>query len=170
LDNLLTVEGNYTFHARAAYGDGCIATRELMWSVHVDPGIDPGKTGVTVTGSGGQGLIAVVPRDAYGNNLGPGRGGDITITGASGTTVTEPPADNGDGSYSVHVTWDPASGAGPGVIIAQPGRPPVVVGGPVSGPAPGPAVAHGGHFWKWLCCVLAVLLAIVLVLWLCRCV
>ncbi|MEO6049435.1 MAG: trypsin-like peptidase domain-containing protein [Candidatus Kapaibacterium sp.] len=167
MNDLLTVEGNYTFHAHATYGDGCIATREVMWSVHVDPGIDPGKTDMTVTGSGGQGVIVIVPRDIYGNNLGPGRGGDITITGAPGTTVTEPPADNGDGSYSVHVTWNSASGAGPGVIIAQPGRPPVVVGA-ASGPAPGPSVTHGGHIWKWLCCVLAVLLAIVLVLWLCR--
>ena len=33
LDDLLRFEGDYTFHWRAAYGQGCTATRELLWSV-----------------------------------------------------------------------------------------------------------------------------------------
>jgi hypothetical protein len=41
LKDLLTVEGNYTFHFEATYGEGCTATRELRWSLHVDVGIDP---------------------------------------------------------------------------------------------------------------------------------
>src|SRR5439155_9434653 len=72
LKDLLTVEGNYTFHFQASYGDKCTATRELLWSVHVDPGVDPSPTVVTVNVSGGKGTITVVPKDKYGNNLGPG--------------------------------------------------------------------------------------------------
>jgi hypothetical protein len=46
--------------------------------------------------------------------------------------VTGPVTDNGDGSYTVPVTSDPSVG-NPGVIIGQPGRPPVIVHGPESG-------------------------------------
>ena len=132
LKDLLTVEGNYTFHFQAGYGEGCTATRELLWSVHVDAGVDPSRTVVTVNVSGGTGTITFIPKDKYGNNLGPGRGDGFTVTGVPGTTVTGPVTDNGDGSYTVPVTSDPSVG-NPGVIIGQPGRPPVIVHGPESG-------------------------------------
>ncbi|MFI5103612.1 MAG: trypsin-like peptidase domain-containing protein, partial [Terriglobales bacterium] len=99
--DLLTTEGNYTFHFQAAFGVGCTSTRELLWSVHVDTGVDPGHTVVTpnLTGTlpGGQqtGTITIVPKDVYGNNLGPGRGDGFTVTGIPGTTVTGPVTDNG---------------------------------------------------------------------------
>jgi hypothetical protein len=127
LPDLLTVEGNYTFHFQASYGDACIATRELVWSVHVHPGIDPRHTSVTSRFTGGRRTLTIVPRDRYGNHLGPGMGDAISVTSAPGTTVTEPLRDNGDGSYSVTVEWDPNSSTSPGVAIGQPGRPPVVV-------------------------------------------
>ncbi len=130
LKDLLTVEGNYTFRFQATYGDKCTATRELVWSLHVDPSIDPSRTSVNTSLVGGAGTITVVPRDKYGNNLGPGRGDGLSVTGTSGTTVTGPLRDNGDGSYTVPVTWDPSSGNSPGVVIGQPGRPPVVVQDP----------------------------------------
>lgn len=133
LKDLLTVEGNYTFHFQASYGDVCTATRELLWSVHVDPGVDPSRTVVTANVSGGTGTINVVPKDRYGNNLGPGRGDGFTVTGVPGTTVTGPIKDNGDGSYTVPVSSDPSPGTDPGVVIGQPGRPPVVVHGAGSG-------------------------------------
>ena len=41
--DLLTVEGNYTFHAKATYGVDCLGMREMVWSVHVDVGIDPAR-------------------------------------------------------------------------------------------------------------------------------
>ena len=131
--DLLTAEGNYTFHFQATYGDGCTATRELLWSLHVDPGIDSGHTQVTttVTGSapGGQrtASVTLVPRDRYDNRLGPGRTDGVSVTGAGGTQLTGPLRDNGDGSYTVPVTWDPSVSDAPGVVIGQPGRPPVVV-------------------------------------------
>lgn len=128
--DLLTVEGNYTFHFLASYGDTCTATRELLWSLHVDPGVDPSTTTITTNVSGGTGTITLVPKDKYGNNLGPGKGDGISISGAAGTTVTGPVIDNGDGSYTVPVNWDPSSGTSPGVVIGQPGRPPVVVHDP----------------------------------------
>jgi hypothetical protein len=160
--DLLTVEGNYTFHAVATYGAGCVSSREIQWSVRVDCGVDPARTDVTVTqtgpGPGGtlKGDIVIVPRDTYGNNLGPGRGGDITVTGQPGTVVTGNVRDNGDGSYTVHVTWDP--GTEPGVVIGQPGRPPVVVGPSI--PAKDPC-----WWWRILCLLLALLAVLLFLLW-----
>ena len=142
LNDELDVEGNYTLHYMATYGEGCMARRELLSSLHVDVGIDPGQTGVTATFGGdnpdGSRDVAVVvtPRDRYGNHLGPGRGDSLTVTGFPGTTLTGPPVDRGDGSYSIPAKWHPASGQQPGLVVGQPGRPPVTLG---SGPPPGPA-------------------------------
>jgi hypothetical protein len=125
----------------------------------VEPGIDPSRTGVTVNISGGTGTITVVPRDQYGNNLGPGRGDGLSITGAPGTTVDGPIRDNGDGSYTVPVTWDPFSGNSPGVVIGQPGRPPVVVNGPKA------TEKDHGNKWKILFWLMLLVALILLVLW-----
>jgi hypothetical protein len=133
LPQLTAVEGDYTFHARAAYGEGCAATREAFWSLHVDVGVDPGQTTVTVderaTRPDGTRLvdIRVMPRDRYGNHLGPGRTTALDMSGTPGTQPTGPLVDNGDGSYTQPATWDPTSGSLPGVVIGQPGRPPIVV-------------------------------------------
>ncbi len=128
---LLNVDGEYTFRTRATYGDTCIATREYAWSLHVEVGVDPGHTTTTTTvtgaGTGGQhqGTITITPRDVYGNNLGPGRSGGFTVVGMPGVTVAGPVQDNGDGSYTIPVTLAP--GAAGGVIVGQPGRPPVAI-------------------------------------------
>jgi hypothetical protein len=159
LKDLLTMEGNYTFHFQATYGDTCTASRELLWSLHVDPGIDPSRTTVTTKVSGGTGTITVVPKDKYGNNLGPGRGDGLSITGAPGTVVTGPIRDNGDGSYTVPVSWDPSSGDRPGVVIGQPGRPPVVVHDPkVKG-------KDRCRKWKILFWIMVLIALILLLLW-----
>jgi hypothetical protein len=158
LQNLLTAEGDYKFHAKATYGEGCTTTREFLWSVHVDVGVDPSNTVTTVnltgTGSGGQrtGTVTVTPRDQYGNDLGPGGGDGVSITGASGTVVTGPIVDNGDGSYTVPIAWNPGSGSGPGLVIGQPNRPPIVV-------QPSPA---GGKkcCWKWWLCLGALVVGV----------
>jgi V8-like Glu-specific endopeptidase len=166
LKDLLTAEGNYTFHFHATYGETCTATRELVWSLHVDVGVDPSRTDMstTVTGTRADGkreaIITVIPRDRYGNHLGPGRSDGFSVAGGAGTTVTAPVHDNGDGSYSVPVTWDPGSGQSPGVVIGQPGRPPVVTQEP-------PAAKGDCRRWKylaWLFLLLAVILLIMLVL------
>jgi hypothetical protein len=135
----LTVEGNYTFHAKVTYGTGCTATREVLWTVHVGVGIDGGNTVVTTqpggTGPDGNPIthVTATPKDRYGNYLGPGRGGDFVPTGQPGTTVTGPVTDNGDGSYTVDISNDPSAG-NPGIVITQPGHPPVVVPVPVPQP------------------------------------
>ena len=150
LPDLLTVDGEYSFHARATYGEGCVATREYVWSLHVEVGVDPSQTttSTTLTGTdpGGQsqGNVTVIPRDKYGNYLGPGRSDGISITGAPGVTVTGPVQDNGDGSYTVPITL--AAGAGGGVVIGQPGRPPIVVGLPTPAGPPGPPPEHPSEF------------------------
>lgn len=165
LKNLLDVEGNYTFHVVASYGKDCISTRELQWSVHVHPGIDPSRTNVTVTETGKRpdgtvtGTMTVIPRDIYGNSIGPGRVNDMNL---SGTTVAGPVKDNGDGSYTVPVAWDPAAGA-PSLVVSQPGRPPVVIGTTKT------ADKRCKYCWLlvWLLLLLLVALGL-LVLWLLR--
>jgi len=134
LDGLLAVEGNYTFHARATYDDDCTGMRELTWSLHVDVGIDPGKTTVTTTDlpprpDGGSCVrMTFTPRDKYGNLLGPGRLDGFTVVPQPGSTPSGPVTDLGNGSYQVNVCTDPGSIEPPRIGIAQPGRPTVPVG------------------------------------------
>jgi hypothetical protein len=135
-DDLLVVEGNYTFHAKAAYGEDCAGMREASWSVHVDIGIDSGKTTVTTTplppgpDGGDRVHLTFTPRDKYGNLLGPGRGDSFTLKPQPGSKPDGPVVDNGDGSYGVDVSNDPNSLGPPRVGIVQPGRPPAVIGPP----------------------------------------
>ena len=82
------------------------------------------------------------------------------------TTVTGPLVDNGDGSYTVPVSWTPGTGYEPGVVLVQPGRPPVVIG-----PKPNPSKhphTHHCHQWKCLGWLLLLLLLLILLLWLFR--
>jgi hypothetical protein len=133
LSDFLTVEGTYTFHAKAKYGE-CDGTRELVWTVHVDVGVDPGRTDVTMDPLGPQPdgsfcqRMTFTPRDKYGNRIGPGRAGDLGISATTGSSLNGPVHDLGNGSYQVDVCSEPGSTELPGVVIAQPGRPPVVVG------------------------------------------
>jgi Trypsin-like peptidase domain/von Willebrand factor type A domain len=159
--DLLTVEGHYTFHFVATYGTSCVSTRELQCSLTVHPSIDPGRTGVTTKDDGARpdgqhtGTVTLTPRDPYGNYVGPGRGGEITVSGVPGTTVSGQVTDNGDGTYTVPVVWAPGTG-GPGVVVTQPGRPPVVV-------APS-SKAPGKGCWWWILVVALIVLVIVLFL------
>jgi len=132
LDDLLDTEGNYTFHARATYGEGCVGTRDLFWSVHVDIGIDSAMTEVTTqilrTRPDGRQdvIITVTPKDQFGNYLGPGRGSDLGIEGNASTTLLEEVRDNGRGVYELSAIYDPSIGE-IGVVFRQPDRAPVVV-------------------------------------------
>jgi von Willebrand factor type A domain/Trypsin-like peptidase domain len=136
LNNLARMEGTYTFHAVATYGHDCIAQREVTWSIYVAVGVDPATTIVvpvseTVLPDGRVRVcLKFVPRDRYGNYLGPGRKDLLQVTGASGSTADGLLTDNGDGSYVQCVIWDPDSGQPPGISIGQPGRPPVVLPDP----------------------------------------
>lgn len=131
--DLLTVEGTYTFHARATYGDDCSGMRELVWSRHVEIGIDAGQTTVTTTplppqpGHGGCVRMVFTPRDRYGNLLGPGRDDAFSIAPQPGSTPSSGVIDLGHGNYQVDVCSDPDSLEPPAIGIVQPGRPPVVV-------------------------------------------
>jgi von Willebrand factor type A domain/Trypsin-like peptidase domain len=156
LTDLTRFEGTYTFHARAAFGEGCVASREAFWSLTVEPSIDPGRT-VVVPVDGG---VRITPNDVYGNPLGPGRGDRFTVSGLPGVVVTGPPVDNGDGSYTVPVSADP--GATPGVIVTQPGRPPV----PLTPKQP-EAPECVERWWKWAAIILFLLLVllVLILLW-----
>jgi hypothetical protein len=125
LTDFLNVEGTYTFHAVASYGKGCVSSRELQWSVEVEVGVDQAKSDVKITT--GAALpdkkklitVVVIPRDPFGNHVGPGRPNAFTVTGMPGTTLTGAMRDNGDGSYSVTGINDPKVGK-PGVVLARP--------------------------------------------------
>src|SRR5262249_48456628 len=79
LPDLTRFEGNYQFHAKAAYGEPCTGTRETTWTLHVAVGIDPGRTDVSLDPIGTQAdgtqcfRMKFTPRDRYGSHLGPGR-------------------------------------------------------------------------------------------------
>jgi hypothetical protein len=127
LSDFLNVEGTYTFHAVASYGKGCVSSRELQWSVEVEVGVDQAKSDVKITTGAAlpdkKKLITVVavPRDYFGNHVGPGRPNAFTVTGMPGTTLAGAMRDNGDGSYSVTGVNDPKVGK-PGVVPARPVR------------------------------------------------
>jgi hypothetical protein len=134
LVDFLTVEGNYTFHAIATYSRDCTGMREMTWSLHVDVGIDPGKTTVTITDlppspdGGACFSMTFTPRDKYGNLLGPGRAEGFTVQAQPGSTPLGAVTDLGNGSYQVDVCTDPGTINPPQIGIVQPGRPPVAVG------------------------------------------
>jgi hypothetical protein len=132
LADLTRVEGTYEFRAVATYGEGCTATREALWSIHVEPGIDPDRTEVSVIDiadrpDGRHGTLVIRPRDQYGNPLGPGRGDRFTVSPLPGVRVDGKVHDRGDGTYVVTVVWDPEAMSSPGVLVQQPDRAPVIL-------------------------------------------
>lgn len=136
LPDVTRVEGTYTFHAVAIYGHECVGRREATWSVYVDVGIDPGSTVVSTRPAGSlpggreRVCLTFTPRDRYGNYLGPGRAGSLVIGAQPGSELDGGLIDNGDGSYTQCVTWDPDAGLPPGISVGQPGRPPVLLEDP----------------------------------------
>jgi hypothetical protein len=138
LRELTRAEGTYEFRAVATYGDACRATREALWSIHVQVGIDPDHSDVRVVDvredpRGLHGTAVLVPRDRYDNPLGPGRGDSFTVTPVPGASIDGKVKDRGDGSYAVPIVWDPALTPTPGVVVNQPDRAPVLLT-----PAPAP--------------------------------
>ncbi|MCB9287161.1 MAG: VWA domain-containing protein [Lewinellaceae bacterium] len=134
LPDLFRKEGHYTFRAVAAYGIGCQGTREITWSVHVEPGIDSAQTDIriepleTLPGGNLKVRIILTPKDKFGNKVGPGRVEMINLAGVEGTVVISGVVkDRGDGTYEAIATYDPASGQKPGVAINQPGREPATI-------------------------------------------
>ena len=138
LTDLFRAEGTYQFRAVATYGEGCTATREAHWSVHVQPAIDPDRTVVTVVDvtdgpNGRQGTLIITPIDPYGNPIGPGRGKLFALAPLPGVRIVGRLRDRRDGSYEVGVIWDPNITPQPGVTVQQPDRPPIVVAPPPDG-------------------------------------
>jgi len=127
LTDFLNVEGTYTFHAVASYGKDCVSSRELQWSVEVEVEVDQAKsdvkitTGATLPDKKTLIIVVVVPRDSFGNHVGPGRPNAFTVTGMPGTVLTGAVRDNGDGSYTVGGINDAKVGK-PGIVLARPVR------------------------------------------------
>jgi hypothetical protein len=165
LPDLFRQEGHYTFRAVGEWGDGCHGTRELTWSVHVLPGIDSRMTDMTIRvitalpGGKQKVRVTITPKDKYGNLIGPGRLDAIDLTAVPGTVITGGTVkDEGNGSYSVTAEYDPASGNEPGVVISQPGRPPVLVA--PKGKSRNRCVKY---FW-WIALLLLIILALLVAL------
>ena len=129
LIDLTRYEGTYRFHAIARYGTSCTGTREAQWALHVALGIDSDETDVALTGTADRpdgsrtGVVVITPRDRFRSPLGPGRVEELSPSAGPGTTIG-PPVDNGDGTYSIDVTWDRSRSEGPTLVISQPERPP----------------------------------------------
>jgi hypothetical protein len=174
LKDLLRTEGNYTFRFKAMYGEECMATRELFWTLHVNTGIDPGRTEVNTTVisdlAGGTKLVKIdfIPRDTYGNHVGPGRLDSLSISGTLGTTPKEAPQDNRDGSYTITATWDPSLAPAPGLVVTQPGRPPAIVQRPATvqpgALQTGPSGSQTSNFWFWFLLILVLLLLLIIII------
>jgi hypothetical protein len=165
IKDLLTVDGHYTFHYFASYGQGCTTTRELLHSIDVRAGIDPDSSHLVLVNSEGKTVIRFHPRDRFGNDVGPGASDQFEVGGIPGTKVAGPVSDHGDGSYSVPVELDAAAGERPGLTLGQPGRAPTVVvdkGGQDSGGKGGCAPV------VWILVAVIVVLAVLLVLVLSR--
>ena len=162
LADLLNAEGNYTFRFKAIYGEGCTATRELFWTLHIDCGIDPTRTDLSTTvistRPDGTRLVKfnIIPRDKYGNHLGPGRTDALSINGVLGTTPTEQPQDNRDGSYSIMAIWDSSVASSPGIVISQPNRPPAIVQEPARG--------QKWTTWCWMLLIVVLILLLIIIL------
>jgi hypothetical protein len=157
LTDLARVEGTYEFRAVATFGEGCNAKREAFWSVHVEPGIDPDRSDVSIEGvfeqtDGRHGTLVITPRDPYGNPLGPGRGDRFTVTPLPGVKVVGGIRDRGDGSYGLDVVWDSSVTTDPGVLVHQPDRDPVIVS-PGKGRPPRPECACSAEAGKLLDCL-----------------
>lgn len=174
LRDLTRVEGNYTFHAIARFGEECIATRETSWSAYVLVGIDPFKTETTSTVVGvlpdgrQQVRVTFTPRDQYGNFVGPGRLGSFKVDAQPGSELLGWTRDVGDGSYVQDVAWQPDSPAPAGVTLTQPGRPSIAICEHVHESYPEQKPTKPTRIWEylfWLMLLIVILLLLLLFLW-----
>ena len=143
LTDLTEFEGTYTFHAVAVYGENCRARREITWAAHVDVGIDGSRSDVKTDASGGRVRVTVIPKDRFGNRLGPGRLDAFGFVPTGPGRLVGPPVDNGDGSYSQTIDPGPPGSVAPGLSIAQPDRPPTTVSDDVRTPSGGAGAGDG---------------------------
>jgi hypothetical protein len=168
LPDLTRVEGNYTFHALARFGEECIATRETSWSTYVRVGIDPDKTETTssvvgVLPDGRQQVrVTFTPRDKYGNFVGPGRLGSFSVDRQPGSELIGWTRDAGDGSYVQEVAWQPGSAAPAGITLTQPGRPPIAV---CEHRHPEQKPTRLWEYLFWLMLLIVILLLLLLFVW-----
>lgn len=174
LPDLTRVEGNYTFHALARFGEECTATRETSWSAYVLVGIDPFKTETTsavvgVLPDGRQQVrVTFTPRDQYGNFVGPGRLGSFKVDGQPGSELLGWTRDAGDGSYVQDVAWQTDSPAAAGITLTQPGRPPIAICEHVHESYPEQKPRKPARIWEylfWLMLLIVILLLLLLFVW-----
>ncbi len=137
LVEITKTEGTYHFKAIAKYGMGeCTGTRETSWSIHVEIGIDPECTTVTLEHVEGpsynrHGTLVITPRDKYCNPLGPGRANVFSVSPISNVNIIGI-NDMWDGRYYMNIVWDQSVLQVPGVLLKQPNRKPVLLMPPMA--------------------------------------
>ncbi len=160
LTNITQKEGHYTFKVNAAYGQGCLSSREANWAIYVSVGIDPDNTDVktqiieTLPGGKQRVTISFTPKDKYGNYLGPGKLGELTVFPAAGNELTGDISDLENGTYVQEVIKEADPTTIPGITIVQDERPPILI-------CPGSSISTTiPIFYFWL--LLAILIILII--------
>lgn len=128
-----TREGDHQFHARFRFRfGGTNFVREARYALRVQPGI-VGTSSVAVAARSTNDLgervstLDVVPRDAGGLRLGPGRVSDFGLLPVDEGYTVGTVSDLGAGNYRVVVSS--LQDAAPALLLKQPGRDAVLLGG-----------------------------------------
>ena len=85
---------------------GCTQRREVTQTVFVDTRADPRASAASVRPAGAERAydVTLTPRDAFGNHVGPGRGGEFRCEPAERCRCdTRKTRDHGDGSYTLRL-------------------------------------------------------------------
>jgi hypothetical protein len=113
--------GKYTFSTTLAFkhpttNENIKRVRSIEAAVEVK--VDPNASDITVTRVDGPLYhVVVVPRDKFGNYVGPGYGSGVSVKLTGGGTVAGPPQDAGDqGNYTTSINVP--AGVDPRVTIA----------------------------------------------------
>jgi hypothetical protein len=137
-----TVPGAYAFEVLLDWTDP--RTGHVLREERVETNVKIRPVAVPVTvapGDGDRVLVAVTPRDRFGNFLGPGYGDRVRATLTGPGTISTTPVDRDQTGTYVFTVSDLPAGQTPNVTVTLDG---VNAGSTESGPAPGP----GARRWR----------------------
>jgi hypothetical protein len=131
----VAAEGEYQVHARFNFQtQGKTFTREARYSIRVEAGISTNSTvdRITPVDQATQGRTQAqfdfTPKDVLGNLFGPGRAADLDVRVTGGGQLEGSVSDQGGGQYRVVASY--TNSTMPRLMLKQPGRVPVLLGGP----------------------------------------
>jgi hypothetical protein len=133
LPGIAKVDGQYRLHAVFTFKKGgCTFQREAESSIYVEAGIDQEGTkverGKTTRAQDGRYTeqVRFIPRDAFGNPVGPGRRSAFELSTIGDVKVQGELREDGKGGYEVTVSWTDRQGK-PQLLIRQPTRKDVTI-------------------------------------------